>query len=1326
MKRRRQQRRSSPHWLAPSPSSRRRILAGLLAGAASVPAFANPQGMSVAQGSVAAVASGGRLDVTASHNAVLDWRSFNIAPGETTAFHQPSAASVVWNRILDTNPSQIWGSLNANGIVVLMNQSGFYFGPNSSINVGGFIVTTIPIAPESPMGGGLWTFQGLPPVANIINYGQVRANNGGSLFLVAEKIENHGVLSAPDGTLGLYAGKEVLLSERPDGRGLSARVKLPAGSIDNTGQIIADAGAIALHARVVNQNGVVQANSAREHNGVIELVASEAVNLGADSVLRANGGGEGASDGGSIRVESAQSLSDQSGSRMEARGGAQGGNGGTVEICAAQMNGFHSRIEATAQPGWIGGRLLFDPYDLTLSGADDGVSINVNSAFIGLSQITLQATHDITLTDGTVWNLNASTGLSDAGNLLRLEAGNSIFFGDNARIASSGGWSVQLSAGLNFALPLPAVRNGVGGIYLNGGPGLANSGAIETADGSITLNAGHEVLLGGGYVRTTAGGNISVTTGDGNVDTGTKNDSYEFGRRGYVVSSHGLGGIGTVAGGNVSVNAGGNILGFTAPLGAFGSEAGDVSLTAGGTVFGNFMVRNGTGAIQAAVDVGSASSPISLGLVSGGWTVGAARDLYLNEVYNPNGVLNGSRVVYGARMAFQFDYALDAFANLTGGNSVHLMGNNLARVANNADRTAIYAPILDITAGAGGVELGNDLVLYPSAQGRLSIHTTHGGSLFSTPGDFYQLVMSDSDSLDYRTFMLGHATVPLHQSSAGYGVKLDISGNLENLFLRAPCQSDMAVAGNVLNFSFEGQNLSGGDLSRLVIGGDYFSRSDRTMTTVASPISQPLTDQQDPSLSFLLSPVGFAIFDPRITVNATLGSRLSYNPDTRQLTLQGVMTAADLAFLLHPQVYSWDPLTGLRRTDDTGNPITVPAVFTTDSTAIHWLFDHSQDVPTSALAFQGLQIGGSGSFELKAHNLDLGISAGIRSVGPLLNSSLPLTGADLDVSLAGDLNITSSQIASFNGGNLKVSASGQMNVGSQEQFTSDDVPKGIYTAHGGNVDVHAGGDISVSGSRIASYDGGDVSVISDHGKVDAGEGAKGFFSVTTSQIDPVTGLLDIRNDRFFGSGVMALTRVDSAVKVGDILVQAGQDIVANTGGILQLAFNQADQSRARLDVISLHGDIKAGQSGILGRNVTLHAPDGNVEGIVVAEGNVHIDASKNVNVTALAGGTANVTAGDKVTGSIVSGGSSSVGGATVDASVISTGGIANTTGDSSSAKVGAFSSVAAPAVTKVTESADKTVAKAAEEKSDEDELKKKKPVQLTKRVSRVTVILPKQ
>src|ERR1035438_10307991 len=100
-------------------------------------ALANPTGMTVASGSATASQNGPQLTITASQNAFLNWHSFNIAAGETTVFQQPSAQSVVWNHINDPNPSQIFGSLQANGIVVLMNSAGFYFGPNSYIKTGG-------------------------------------------------------------------------------------------------------------------------------------------------------------------------------------------------------------------------------------------------------------------------------------------------------------------------------------------------------------------------------------------------------------------------------------------------------------------------------------------------------------------------------------------------------------------------------------------------------------------------------------------------------------------------------------------------------------------------------------------------------------------------------------------------------------------------------------------------------------------------------------------------------------------------------------------------------------------------------------------------------------------------------------------------------------------------------------------------------------------------------------------------------------------------------------------------------------------------------------
>src|SRR5262245_23485118 len=86
-------------------------------------ATANPERPTVTYGSATATTVGSQLTVKTSDRAFIEWKSFNIGVGESTRFVQPAPWSVIWNRINDVNPSQILGHLDANGIVVLQNQS---------------------------------------------------------------------------------------------------------------------------------------------------------------------------------------------------------------------------------------------------------------------------------------------------------------------------------------------------------------------------------------------------------------------------------------------------------------------------------------------------------------------------------------------------------------------------------------------------------------------------------------------------------------------------------------------------------------------------------------------------------------------------------------------------------------------------------------------------------------------------------------------------------------------------------------------------------------------------------------------------------------------------------------------------------------------------------------------------------------------------------------------------------------------------------------------------------------------------------------------------
>jgi filamentous hemagglutinin family protein len=114
------------------------ILFAILAQLIVVPVvLANPIGPDVVGGQ-ATVSGLGTSQVTiaqASQQAIINWQQFNIAPNEMTQFIQPNVQSIALNRIFDQNPSQIFGSLQANGTVILLNRNGIMFGPNAQINV---------------------------------------------------------------------------------------------------------------------------------------------------------------------------------------------------------------------------------------------------------------------------------------------------------------------------------------------------------------------------------------------------------------------------------------------------------------------------------------------------------------------------------------------------------------------------------------------------------------------------------------------------------------------------------------------------------------------------------------------------------------------------------------------------------------------------------------------------------------------------------------------------------------------------------------------------------------------------------------------------------------------------------------------------------------------------------------------------------------------------------------------------------------------------------------------------------------------------------------
>jgi filamentous hemagglutinin family protein len=256
-----------------------------------------------------------------SNNAVLNWSSFNIAAGNSVNFKQPSSSSIALNKIYQESPSQIFGQLNANGQVYLINLNGFLFGPNSQVNVGSLLVSTLSLnlsdadfssgkgiltpaqnnnqaafdATLDPLAQGGRNFvldaNGSPvldaqgnqiPVQILVQPGaQIAAADQGRILLAGQKVTNGGSLTAPDGQIILAAGAKIYLEASGDSnlRGLVVEVDKDAadGTAWNqlTGALSAPRGNVTMVGLAVNQDGRISATTSVAANGSIRLEASE-------------------------------------------------------------------------------------------------------------------------------------------------------------------------------------------------------------------------------------------------------------------------------------------------------------------------------------------------------------------------------------------------------------------------------------------------------------------------------------------------------------------------------------------------------------------------------------------------------------------------------------------------------------------------------------------------------------------------------------------------------------------------------------------------------------------------------------------------------------------------------------------------------------------------------------------------------------------------------------------------------------------------------------------------------------------------------------------
>ena len=555
-------------------------------------AHAAPTGGYIVSGSGSISASGATTTINqASDKLSLNWQSFNVGQAETVNFVQPSASALAVNRILDTQGSQILGKINANGQVWLINPNGVLFGKDAQINVGGLLASTLN-PDDASIGSTRSNFSG-SSTASVVNLGSINTTQGGYVALLGHSVSNQGSISAPGGTVAMGAGSAISLNFAGSTLlGLEVTSNQIDALAENGGLIQADGGQVfltagareSLLASVVNNTGVIRADTAFEHQGKIVLSGGGSGLVSVTGTLAAAGAGAGRT-GGRVSVLgnkvglSGNALIDVSGDAgggialiggnymgqgeeqnaqavfvgantrinadattqgdggkvivwadettrflgtISARGGSAGGNGGFVETSGKEYLLALGTVDASAAHGDAGVWLL-DPRDVIIS--DEATSGGTYS-----SNVFTPTADDATVNRDTIQNsLNGGTNVT-------INTGSSGSQDGNITIAaaiaktSRGAASLTLSAaGSIFVNNIVSSTSNALNVNLN-----ATAATTFSADGSLVTNGGNVSITGTG-AKTLGNINTTGTNGNGNLTIGSSGAISQLGSKALTI-----------------------------------------------------------------------------------------------------------------------------------------------------------------------------------------------------------------------------------------------------------------------------------------------------------------------------------------------------------------------------------------------------------------------------------------------------------------------------------------------------------------------------------------------------------------------------------------------------------------------------------------------------------------------------------------------------------------------------------------------------------------------------------------------------------------------
>ncbi len=685
----------------------------------------------------------------------------------------------------------------------------------------------------------------------------------------------------------------------------------------------------------------------------------------------------------------------------------------------------------------------------------------------------------------------------------------------------------------------------------------------------------------GGSIHVNAGGNISgINTGQeisdwlvrsGVMDENNRPTAWGINLSGDKANSdkgvHFFNqNIGALGGGNVTINARGDISNLSAMLPTTGkpfgklSEAstnqwiengtivnggGDLRIHAGNNIVGGeYFVALGSGKLNAGGSVlgsGEANLGALLELSDANFNVQARQNIVVGSVFNPTvlkqNVLLPNRI--GDSRFFTYSPNSDVSFTATAGNVV--LQNDIAAIKSAKGRDndsetgfeyAVYPASLEVAALSGDLSLNHSMTLFPDANGKLELLANNNVGVDETAGQVISINMSDADPallpsvqnptqqmegslndglirtrerLDPSTPnpTLIHANQPLHSNTAPQPV---VQANLGSITF--PSQSEVTFfMPQAVDF------IAGKDINNLSLSAQQLKESDISQIRAGRDIN----------------------FDAIVDDNGIVQS------NDKQIEIGGVGEVQILA----GRNISLGGSAGINTIGNTKNSVLAKGqgasislvAGSTDAVEKSDLSHLFNEIKQSALAAAS-----ASDSERKAL-----YQKGYDAIDLLFPKK---------AEASGDLSLVFSQIKTLAGGDINVAIpNGSVNVGLAGMVGG--VKKGasqlgIVAQQSGDINAFTQNNFNVNQSRVFTMGGGDITIWSSQGNIDAGKGAKSSISAPApiTKMDSHGNIVTIFPPVVSGSGIQTINPQDSNAKQGNVYLAAPTGIVdAGEAGI---------------------------------------------------------------------------------------------------------------------------------------------------------------------------------